>query len=199
MAVSWSQHSIPYVSLDAASDQVQILVNFLLLYASLVVFGLQSLLYGPLGSLEIEKLYTRFIIMTIETILATAMLRLDIDGCFMLMFVGILAGKVWTWMGEGRLETHERRPLTTSKFGCARFSVALLLSLSFDVFMVMYAVKAMQPTIGPSLMILVALEFGVMMISLALTATRFALSVTETFIIERRNQEAMTLVWEEKS
>ena len=93
------------MSLDAASDQVQILLNFLLLYASLVVFGLQSLLYGPLGSLEIEKLYTRFTIMTIETILATAMLRLKIDGCFMLMFVGILAGKVWTWMGEGRLET----------------------------------------------------------------------------------------------
>ena len=48
-------------------------------------------------------------------------------------------------------------------------------------------------------MILVALEFGVMMISSALTATRFALSVTETFIIERRDEEVMTIVWEEKS
>lgn len=117
----------------------------------------------------------------------------------MLMFVGIIAGKVWTWIGEGRLETLERQPLLTSKLCCIRFSIALLISLSFDSFMVMYAVNAMQPTTGPNMMVLVALEFGVMTISSMLMAIRFAFSVTEIFILEHQNQEALTLAWGEKS
>lgn len=140
---------------------MQILLNVLLFYASLVVCGLQYLLYGPLGFLESEELYGRLIITTIETILAAAILRLEIDGCFMLMFVGILAGKVWIWIGEGRLKTQEQQPFLTSKVCCARFSIALLLSVSFDVFMVMYAVRAIRLTTGPSMMLLTALEFGV--------------------------------------
>ncbi len=177
---------------------MQILLNVLLFYASLVVCGLQYLLYGPLGFLESEELYGRFIITTIETILAAAILRLEIDGCFMLMFVGILAGKVWIWMGEGRLKTYEQQPFLTSKVCCARFSIALLLSVSFDVFMVMYAVRAIRLTTGPSMMLLTALEFGVMTISSVSTAIHFAFSVAATFIIERRSQEVGTLTWNEK-
>lgn len=177
---------------------MQILLNVLLLYASLVVCGLQYLLYGPLGFFEIEELYERFIITTIETLLATVILRLEIDGCFMLIFVGILAGKLWTWMGEGRLETHEQQPFLTSKVRCARFSIALLLSVSFDVFMVMYAVRAIRLTTGPSMMLLGALEFGVMTISSVSTAIHFAFSFAATFIIGRRPQEVGTLTWDEK-
>lgn len=177
---------------------MQILLNVLLLYASLVLCGLQYLLYGPLGLLEIEELYERFIIKTIETILAAVVLRLEIDGCFMLMFVGILAGKVWTWMGEGRLETHEQQPFLTSKVRCVRFSIALLLSVSFDIFMVMYAVRAIRLSTGPSMMLLGALEFSVMTISSVSTAIHFAFSVTATFIIEYRSQEVGTLTWDEK-
>lgn len=157
-----------------------------------------GLLYGPLGSLEIEKLYERFITTTIETILAAVILRLEIDGCFMLMFVGILAGKVWIWIGEERLESHEQQHFLTSKVRCARFSIALLLSVSFHVFMVIYAVRAIRLTTGPSMMLLGPLDFGVMTISSVSTAIHFAFSVAATVIIERRSQEVGTLTWDEK-
>ncbi len=156
--ILWSLHFISCLSVDVAADQIQILMNILLLYASLVLSGLQCLLYGPLGSLEIEKLYERFSMTPIEIILATVNLGLKIDGCFMLMFVGILVGKVWTWMGEGRLRTHEQQPLLTSKLRCVRFLIVPLLSLSLGGSMVVYAINAMQPTIVPSTMILVAFD-----------------------------------------
>ena len=199
IVVLWSPHSVLKPSLDEITEQIQIFLNTLLLYASLVILSLQWLLYGSLGLLEIEKLFEKFLTATIETILATALLRLEIDGCFMMMFVGVLAGKLWVWMGEGRLETHEQQPLLTSKVRCVRFSIALLLSLSFEGFMIMYAISAIRPTIGPSLMILVALEFGILTVSSALTAIRFTISAAEAFIIEPREQELMTLAWDERS
>lgn len=177
---------------------MQLLLNIILLYASLVVYGLQYLLYSPLGPLETEWIYQRFIIKSIGLILGASILRLDIDGCFMLMFVAILAGKVWNWMGEAKLETHKQQPFSISKSSCARFSIALLLSLLFDVYMTMYAVKAIRLTTGPSMMLLGALEFGVMTISSVSTAIHFVFSVAASFIIECGLQEEGAVGWDGK-
>ena len=183
--------------LDTTADGLQILANLLLLYASFLILTLQSLLHGPLSSIETEKLYSRFSIAVIEMMLTAILLKLEIDGCFMLMFVAILSGKVWTWMGEGKSAAYEQQPWLISKPRCLGISMALALSVSFNVTMLIYAVNNIQSMAGPRVMILVALEFGVMTTSSTLAAARFALSSKDMIIIERQHPQVITASHEE--
>ena len=53
-------------------------------------------------------------------ILAAIFLKLKIDGSFVVIFVGLLAGKTWSWIGEGRIKAHEQEPSAAMQLSSAR-------------------------------------------------------------------------------
>ncbi len=82
-------------SLEHVAKSLQVLANLLLLYAALVVFGMQYMLYDPPTDSQVEQVFNKFLLAVIETMLAMMMVRQDINGCFLLMFTVFLAGKWW--------------------------------------------------------------------------------------------------------
>jgi E3 ubiquitin-protein ligase synoviolin len=152
------------------------------------MFGLQRLLYGPLRPIEIEQLYEKAWFAITETCLAMTIFREEVGGWFLVMFVALLVGKVWGWIGEGRVEVLEQQPPANPRLFHARLSFSLFLSLAFDISILNYAVKTVLQMARPNMMVMFAFEFAVLTISSTSTAARYAISLTEALIIKRQTQ-----------
>ena len=87
------------------------------------MLGLQRLFYGPLRPIEIEQLYEKAWFAITETCLAMTIFREEVGGWFLVMFVCLLIGKVWGWIGEGRVEILEQQPPSNPRLFHARLSV----------------------------------------------------------------------------
>lgn len=124
-------------------------------------------------------------------ILAAIFLKLKIDGSFVVIFVGLLAGKTWSWIGEGRIKAHEQEPSAAMQLSSARFPVALLLSLLFSVYMVFYTIKIMGSSVELAMKRTFSFEFLCLTISSTTTITRYALILIQSYIAE--NQRRRTL------
>jgi E3 ubiquitin-protein ligase synoviolin len=155
------------------------------------MFGLQRLLYGPLRPIEIEQLYEKAWFAITETCLAMTIFREEVGGWFLVMFVALLVGKVWGWIGEGRVEVLEQQPPTNPRLFHARLSFSLFLSLTFDISLLNYAVKTVLRMARPNMMVMFAFEFAVLTITSTSTAARYALSLTESLIIKRQTQQRL--------
>src|SRR3954467_915789 len=88
----------------------QILINLILFLFSSFMYGLQRLCYGPLRPIEIEQLYEKAWFAVTETCLAMTIFREEVGAWFLVMFVALLTGKVWGWIGDGRVEILEQQP-----------------------------------------------------------------------------------------
>ncbi|KFY98167.1 hypothetical protein V498_01633 [Pseudogymnoascus sp. VKM F-4517 (FW-2822)] len=182
---------ILYNHLSERKGGIMILANVLLLYALVLILGLQSLLYGPLSPLESDILFEKLLGTATEMILAALFLKLKIDGSFVVIFVGLLAGKTWSWIGEGRIKAHEQEPLAAMQLSSARFPVALLLSLLFSIYMVFYTIKIMGSSVELAMKRTFSFEFVCLTISSTTTITRYALILIQSYIAE--NQRRRTL------
>ncbi len=92
------------------------------------------------------------------------------------------------WRGTD--EKTGRTPITAVNAFDARLSVGILLSISFDICMVIYTAHAVHPNLQPGMMALFLFEFATLAISTLSTATRLVLSVTETANIRRHTQSS---------
>ncbi|KAJ5936160.1 hypothetical protein N7454_005458 [Penicillium verhagenii] len=101
------------VYLSQSSANLMILTNLCLIITAFVLFWLQRLLYGPLRPIETEQLYERAWFAITETCLAMTIFRGELGGWFLVMFISLLVGKVWGWIGEGRVEYLEQQPPRT--------------------------------------------------------------------------------------
>ncbi|KAH0537403.1 hypothetical protein FGG08_005802 [Glutinoglossum americanum] len=176
------------VYLSQSNACLMILTNLLLLCVATTMFGLQRLLYGPLRPIEIEQLYEKAWFAITETCLAMTIFREEVGGWFLMMFVALLVGKVWGWIGEGRVEVLEQQPPANPRLFHARLSFSLFLSLAFDISILNYAIKTVLQMARPNMMVMFAFEFAVLTISSTSTAARYAISVTEALIIKRQTQ-----------
>lgn len=88
------------------------------------------------------------------------------------------------------MKRQEEHPLLLSMLLYARLSVGILLSISFDICMVIYTAHAVHPNLQPGMMALFMFEFVALAISSLSTATRLVLSVTETANIRRHTQSS---------
>ncbi|KAI9776947.1 MAG: E3 ubiquitin-protein ligase hrd1 [Geoglossum umbratile] len=176
------------VYLSQSNACLMILTNLLLLCVAGVMFGLQRLLYGPLRPIEIEQLYEKAWFAITETCLAMTIFREEVGGWFLVMFVALLVGKVWGWIGEGRVEVLEQQPPTNPRLFHARLSFSLFLSLTFDISILNYAIKSVLQMARPNMMVMFAFEFAVLTITSTSTAARYAISLTESLIIKRQTQ-----------
>jgi E3 ubiquitin-protein ligase synoviolin len=175
-----------YVSQSTGS--LMFLVNLMLIVAASFGFGLQRLFYGPLRPIETEQLYDKAWFAVSETLLAMTIFRDDIGIWFFTMFLCLLAGKVWQWIGEGRVEFLEQQPPANPKLFHARLMSSLLLSVAFDIFMMQYCVDSILSDSRPGVMVMFGFEYVLLAIASISTLLRYTLSLVELAITNRQEK-----------
>lgn len=159
----------------------------------MAMLGLQRIFYGPLRPIEIEQLYEKAWFAITETCLAMTIFREEVGGWFLIMFVSLLIGKIWGWIGEGRVEILEQQPPANPRLFHAQLSMSLLISCLFDLVMLQYSINTVLSHARPDMMVMFAFEFAVLTVSSSSTAARYGISVFEARVVrnqiqERRNQ-----------
>lgn len=155
------------------------------------MLGLQRLFYGPLRPIEVEQLYEKAWFAITETCLAMTIFREEVGGWFLVMFVSLLIGKVWGWIGEGRVDILEQQPPANPRLFHARLSFSVFLSLAYGIGMLDYSVTTVLRQARPNMMVMFAFEFAVLTITSLSTAARYAISLKEAYIIRTRTREQL--------
>ena len=114
--------------------------------------------------------------------------RDDVGVWFFAMFLCLLGGKVWQWIGEGRVEFLEQQPPANPRLFHTRLSSSLLLSVAFDAFMIHYCVETILQDARPGMMVMFAFEYSILFIVSMSTLARYALSLVELWITHRQTQ-----------
>ncbi len=155
------------------------------------MFGLQRLFYGPLRPIEIEQLYEKAWFAVTETCLAMTIFREEVGAWFLVMFVALLAGKVWGWIGEGRVEILEQQPPANPRLFHLRLSLSLFLSVLYDVWIMTYTIRTVIQLARPNMMVMFLFEFAILTTSSFSTSLRYAISLIETSIVKKQTQELL--------
>ncbi|KAI1317018.1 hypothetical protein F5Y16DRAFT_414672 [Xylariaceae sp. FL0255] len=179
------------VYLSQNNLSLMILINLVLfLYASLV-WGLQRLCYGPLRPVEIEQLYEKAWFAITETCLAMTIFRDEVGAWFLVMFTALVTGKVWEWIGEGRVEVLEQQPPANPRLFHTRLSISLLLSLAYDAWLFTYAVHSVIQQARPNMMVMFLFEFAILATCSFRTAFRYLLSLIEADIVRKQTRSRL--------
>ncbi|OAX82001.1 hypothetical protein ACJ72_03650 [Emergomyces africanus] len=179
------------VYLSQSNANLMILTNLCLLVVGFVLYGLQRLLYGPLRPIETEQLYERAWFAVTETCLAMTIFRGEMGAWFLVMFVCLLVGKVWGWIGEGRVEILEQQPPQNPRLFHTRLAFSLILAVSFNTLMLEYAVKTVLRQARPDMMVMFGFEFAILSILSISTAARYIISLWEIYITRQQRHVKM--------
>lgn len=179
------------VYLSQSSANLMILTNLCLLVTGYLLFWLQRLLYGPLRPIETEQLYEKAWFAITETCLAMTIFRGELGGWFLVMFVCLLVGKVWGWIGEGRVEFLEQQPPSNPRLFHSRLAISLILSVLFDTFMLEHCIKTVFQQARPDMMVMFGFEFAVLVILSCSTAVRYAIALVEIYITRQQLKTKM--------
>jgi E3 ubiquitin-protein ligase synoviolin len=177
------------VYISQSTGSLMFLVNLMLIVAASFGYGLQRLFYGALRPIETEQLYDKAWFAVSETLLAMTIFRDDIGMWFFAMFLCLLAGKVWQWIGEGRVEFLEQQPPANPKLFHTRLMSSLLLSVAFDIFMMQYCIDSILSDARPGVMVMFGFEYVLLAIASISTLLRYALSLVELFITNRQEKQ----------
>lgn len=155
------------------------------------MFGLQRLLYGPLRPIEMEQLSEKAWYAVLDTLLAMPTYREDVGGWLLTMFVLLMAGKVWGWIGEGRVDILEQQPPANPRLFHARLSTSLIVSVLFDLWMLHFCVETIIADPRPGIMVIFTFEFAILSVCSLFTLSRYLLSVFEVNVVQKQTQLAM--------
>jgi E3 ubiquitin-protein ligase synoviolin len=186
------------VYLSQSSANLMILTNLLFVIASSFLLGLQKLLYGDLRPIEIEQLYEKAWFAVTETCLAMTVFRGEIGLTFLAMFFSLLTGKVWGWIGEGRVEVLEQQPPRNPRLFHTRLALSLGLSVAFDLTMLEYVVKQVMKMARPDMMVMFGFEFAVLSITNISTAMRYAIDLVEIGIVREQKRHRIEEIKKER-
>jgi len=150
--------------------------------------GLQKIVYGPLRAIEREQLWDKAWYAVTETALAMTTFRDEVGTWFFVMFVSLLAGKVWQWISESRVEALEQQPPINPRLFHARLIISLAISEAFDLLMLSYCVNTLLEQPRPGMMVMFAFEFAVLAISSTSTAAKYILSLIETQVVRQQTK-----------
>ncbi|KAF2444096.1 hypothetical protein P171DRAFT_521486 [Karstenula rhodostoma CBS 690.94] len=176
------------VYISQSTGSILFLANLALIVMGSVGYGLQRLFYGTLRPIETEQLYDKAWFAVSETLLAMTIFRDDIGLWFFAMFLCLLAGKVWQWIGEGRVEFLEQQPPPNPKLFHARLMSSLVLSVGYDLFMVFYCVDSVLADARAGVMVMFGFEYVLLAIASISTLLRYGLSLVELAITHRQEQ-----------
>lgn len=129
--------------------------------------------------------------------------REEVGGWFLVMFTALVTGKVWEWIGEGRVEVLEQQPPANPRLFHLRLSVSLFLSVMYDVWLFTYAIHDVIQQARPTMMVMFLFEFAILTACSSRTACRYILSLIETDITKKqtrtRLEERRRLVREQRN
>lgn len=162
----------------------------LLVYGSFV-YGLQRLCYGQLRPVEIEQLYEKAWFAVTETCLAMTIFREEVGAWFLVMFTALVTGKVWQWIGEGRVEVLEQQPPANPRLFHTRLSISLLLSVAYDFWLFSYTVNTVIAQARPNMMVMFLFEFAVLTTDSIRTGARYVLSLVEADITKKQTRQRL--------
>ena len=162
------------------------------------MLGLQQILYGTLRPIEVEQLYEKGWFAVTETCLAMTIFREEVGGWFLIMFVSLLIGKVWGWIGDGRVEILEQQPPSNPRLFHTRLCTSLMISSIFDVAMLSYSVKTVLQHARPNMMVMFAFEFAVLCVTSFSTSGRYLISLREAYIIQTQTAERRAQLEQER-
>lgn len=155
------------------------------------LFWLQRLLYGPLRPIETEQLYERAWFAVTETCLAMTIFRGELGGWFLVMFISLLVGKVWGWIGEGRVEYLEQQPPANPRLFHIRLAISLVLAVLFNAFMLQYCVNTVIHQARPDMMVMFGFEFAILTILSTSTASRYGIALMEIYVTRQQVRAKM--------
>ncbi|KAI1627418.1 hypothetical protein EDD37DRAFT_554897, partial [Exophiala viscosa] len=187
------------VYLSQSSANLMILTNLLFVVACTFLLGLQKLLYGTLRPIEIEQLYEKAWFAVTETCLAMTVFRGELGLPFLAMFFALLTGKVWGWIGEGRVEVLEQQPPRNPRLFHTRLALSLGLSVAFDLTMLEYVVKQVMKMARPDMMVMFGFEFAVLSITSIGTAARYAVNLVEIGILREQKRQRIDQLKRERA
>ncbi|GAB7357281.1 hypothetical protein MBLNU459_g8250t1 [Dothideomycetes sp. NU459] len=174
------------VYLSQSNACVLILTNLALVCACSFMYGLQRLYYGPLRPVEVEQLSEKAWYAVLDTLLAMPSLRDDVGGWMLAIFVLLLGGKVWGWIGEGRVDILEQQPPQNPRLFHARLSSSLVLSVAFDVYMLQYCLGTVLNDPRPGMMVIFTFEFAILTVFSLFTLSRYVLALLEARILQNQ-------------
>ncbi|KAK9370170.1 hypothetical protein V1509DRAFT_328391 [Lipomyces kononenkoae] len=155
-----------------------------------VMFGriVQTILFGSLRVIEIEHLYEKTWYAVTETCLAMTIFRDEFDARFLVMFTTLLFLKIFHWLASDRVEYMEQTAPASPTIFHVRVSLTLALLNLVDIHLIRYALDDIL-THGPSMMVMFAFEFAILVTTAMATAGRYVLSLIELRIVARSNDD----------
>jgi E3 ubiquitin-protein ligase synoviolin len=155
------------------------------------MYGLQRLCYGSLRPIEIEQLYEKAWFAVTETCLAMTIFREEVGAWFLVMFVALLTGKVWGWIGDGRVEILEQQPPANPRLFHIRLSVSLTMSIIYDLWLMKYTINAVIQQARPTMMVMFLFEFAILTTCSFATGIRYCISLIEARLVKKQTQERL--------
>ena len=117
--------------------------------------------------------------------------REEVGPWFLVMFVALISGKVWGWIGDGRVEILEQQPPANPRLFHFRLSVSLTISVLYDVWMMSYTIGTVIQQARPNMMVMFLFEFTILTTSSVSTAIRYLLSLHEARVIKKQTKERL--------
>jgi E3 ubiquitin-protein ligase synoviolin len=105
---------------------------------------------------------------------------------FMVMFFSLLAGKVWGWIGEGRVEILEQQPPANPRLFHTRLAISLSMSVLFATYMLEFSIRTVLAQAKPDMMVMFGFEFAILSILAISTAARYAICLTEIYVVRKQ-------------
>lgn len=170
---------------------LMILVNLIFLVYGSFMYSLQRLCFGQLRPVEIEQLYEKAWFAVTETCLAMTVFREEVGAFFLVMFTALITGKVWGWIGEGRVEILEQQPPANPRLFHTRLSISLLTSVIYNFLLLHYSVNTVVQQARPDMMVMFLFEFAVLAISSVHTSLRYILSLVEQRVVKAQTQQRL--------
>jgi E3 ubiquitin-protein ligase synoviolin len=118
-------------------------------------------------------------------------LRDEVGGWMLAVFVLLLAGKVWSWIGEGRVDILEQQPPQNPRLFHARLASSLLVSTAFSAAMLRYCIATVKDDPRPGMMVIFTFEFAILLIFSLFTLLRYVLALTEARVLKQQTQAKM--------
>lgn len=162
----------------------------MLVYSSFL-YGLTRVCFGRLRAVEIEQLTERAWFAITETCLAMTIFREEIGAWFLVMFTALVSGKVWGWIGDGRVEVLEQQPPANPRLFHTRLSFSLAFSFIYDVFLLRYCINTVIQQARPNMMVMFLFEFAVLATCSWRTGMRYLLSLAEQNIIKTQTRKRL--------
>ncbi|POS78640.1 E3 ubiquitin-protein ligase synoviolin [Diaporthe helianthi] len=179
------------VYLSQSNLCLMILVNLVFLVYGSFMYGLQRLCFGTLRPVEVEQLYEKAWFAITETCLAMTVFREEVGAFFIVMFTALITGKVWGWIGEGRVEVFEQQPPANPRLFHARLVVSLLSSIVYNSWLLSYCINTVIAQAKPTMMVMFLFEFAVLAVGSLHTGLRYVISLVEASVVKRQTAQRL--------